>query len=65
MEQCAHRDPGEGAVTLGETEPDLPASVGGSPAEAGAGSVSLWGQGHWQRRSWEVLVGVSPPRVCH
>ena len=31
---CAHRDPGEGAVTPGETEPDLPASVGGSPAEA-------------------------------
>ena len=32
-----HRDPGEGAVTPGETEPDLPASVGGSPAEAGKG----------------------------
>ena len=30
-----HQDPGEGAVTPGETEPDLPASVGGSPAEAG------------------------------
>ena len=30
-----HWDPGEGAVTLGETEPDLPASAGGSPAEAG------------------------------
>ena len=27
--------PGEGAVTSGETEADLPASVGGSPAEPG------------------------------
>ena len=31
---CGHWDPGEG-VTPGETEPDLPASVRGSPAEAG------------------------------
>ena len=30
-----HRDPGEGAVTPVETEQDLPASVGGFPAEAG------------------------------
>ena len=58
-----HRDPGEGAVTPGETEPDLPASVGGSPAEAGGGSVSLWGQGHWQQKFWEVILGMSPPRV--
>ena len=29
------KDPGKGALTPGETEPDLPASVGGSPAEAG------------------------------
>ena len=29
------RTQGEGAVTPQETEPDLPASVGGSPAEAG------------------------------
>ena len=49
----------------GETEPDLSASVGGSPAEAGGGSVSPWGQGHWQQKFWEVLLGVSPPRVCH
>ena len=34
-----YRDPGEGAVTLSETEPDLPASVGGSPAEAGGVTV--------------------------
>ena len=32
---CAHWDPGEGAVTPQETEPDLPASVGGSPSEVG------------------------------
>ena len=63
--QCVHRDPGEGAVTLGETEPDLPASVGGSPAEAGSGCSSPWGQGHWQQKFWEVLLGVSPPRVHH
>ena len=30
-----HWDPGQGAVTPGENEPDLPASVGGSPAEVG------------------------------
>ena len=45
---CAHRDPGEGAVTPGNTEPDLPASVGGSPVEVGGGCVSPWGQGHRQ-----------------
>ena len=60
-----HRDPGEGAVTPGETEPDLPASVGGSLAEAGGGFGSPWGQGHWQQKFWEVLLGESPPRVCH
>ena len=60
-----HRDPWEGAVTPWETEPELPASVGSSPAEAGGGSVSSWGQGHWQQKFWEVLLGVSPPRVCH
>ena len=48
-----------------ETEPDLPASVGGSPAEAVGGCGSPWGQGHWQQQFWEVLLGVSPPRVCH
>ena len=33
--------PGEGAATPGETEPDLPASVGGSPAEAVGGGLWL------------------------
>ena len=55
----------EGAVTPGEPEPDQPASVGGSPAEAGGGCGSLQGQGHWQQKFWEVLLGVSPPRVTH
>ena len=63
--QCVHRDPGEGAVTPGETEPDLSASAGGSPAEVGGGCGSPWGQGHWQQKFQEVLLGVSPPRVCH
>ena len=49
----------------GETEPDLPASVGGFPAEVGGGCGSPWGQGHWQQKFWEVLLGVSPPRVRH
>ena len=41
------------------------ASVGGSPAEAGGGCGSPQGQGHWQQKFSEVLLGVSPPRVCH
>ncbi len=59
---CAS-DPGRSSDP-GETEPDLPAGVGGSPAEAG---VALFhrGTGHWQQRFWEVLLGMSPPRVCH
>ena len=60
-----HRDPGEGAVTPGETELDQRASGGGSPAEAGGGCGSPWGQGHWQQKFWEVLLGVSHPRACH
>ena len=52
-------------MTTGETEPDLHASVGGSPAEAGVGCGSPWGQGHWQQNFWEVLLGLSLPRVYH
>ena len=48
---------GKGAVTPQETEPDLPASVGGSPVEVWVVSGSLWGQGHWQQQSWEVFLG--------
>ena len=55
----------KGAVTPQETEPDLPASVGGSPVEAWVGSGSLWGQGHWQQQSWKMPLGVSPLGVHH
>ena len=58
-----HQDQGEGAVTPQETEPDLPTRVGGSLAEAEGGCGSPRGQGHWQQKFWEVLLGVSPPGV--
>ena len=48
-------------MTPQETEQDLPASVGGSPAEAEGGYGSPYEQGHWQQKFWEVLLGVSPP----
>ena len=38
---------------------------GGSPAEVGGGCGSWWGQRHWQQKFWEVLLGMSPPRVHH
>ena len=41
------------------------ASVGGSPAVVKGGCGSPQGQGHWQQKSWEGLVGVSPPGVHH
>ena len=47
---CASGPRGEGAVTPQDTEPDLPTSVGGSPAEAGGGCGSPQGQGHWQQK---------------
>ena len=36
-------------------------SVGGSPAEAGGGLGSPWGQGHLQQKFWEVLLGMHEP----
>ena len=57
------RTQGEGEVTPWETEPDLPANVGGSPAEAGGGCGSPWGKGHRQQRFWEVFLGMDPPGV--
>ena len=59
------RTQGEGAVTPWETEPDLPASVGGPPAEAGVSCGSPGAQGHWQQKFWEVFLGVSLPGVHH
>ena len=55
------RTQGERAETPQETEPDLPAGVRGSPAEAGGGCGSPRGQGHWQQKFWEVLLGMRPP----
>ena len=37
-----------GAVTTQETEPKLPASVGGPPVEAWVSRGSPQGQGHWK-----------------
>ena len=56
------RTQGEGAVTPQETEPDLPASVGGSPAEVGGGrwwlttgtkilAAEVLGSTHWREPS--------------
>ena len=33
-------------MTLGETEPDLPAGVGGSPEEAGVGGAAVAHRGY-------------------
>ena len=56
---------GKGPVTPEETEPNLPPSVGGTPAEAGGGYGSPQGQGHWQQQFWEVITSKSPPMCCH
>ena len=53
------RTQGKGAVIPQETEPKLPASVGGPPVEA-VGRGSLRGPGHWQHQVGRVPVGVSP-----
>ena len=43
---CAQKDPGKGAAIPQETEPDLPVSVWGSPAEAWVSSGLMRGQRH-------------------
>ena len=55
------RTQGKGAGTPQETEADLPASAGGSPAQAWVGSRSLWGWGHQQQQSRELPLGSNPP----
>ena len=52
----------KGAVTLQETEPDLPARVGGYAVQVrvGGSSPRERGRGHWYQLSWEVSLGVSP-----
>ena len=44
-------------MTPQETEPKLPASVGGSPVEAWVSRGSPQGQGSWKQQSWKVLLG--------
>ena len=57
----APRTQEKGAVTPQETEPDLPASVQESPAEAWVNSGLPWSQRHWLQQSWEPQhAGVSP-----
>ena len=55
------RTKGEGAATPKKTEPDTPAGVGAYPAEAGCGCGSPKGQGHGQKKFWEVLLGMTLP----
>ena len=46
---------------LQETEPYLPMTVWGSPAEASVSMGLPWGQGHWYQQSREVQhIGISP-----
>ena len=57
------------AVTSQEPRPDLPASLGGCPGEAGCGHGSPWGSGDseecsstWTLEEADVLLGSSAPR---
>ena len=43
----------------------LSARVGGSPAESGVAVAHCWDKDTGSRSSGEVLLDVSPPRVCH
>ena len=56
---------GKGAVTPQETDPDLPASVGGSPVEAWVSKCSPQGWRHWQQQSFKVLLGIRTPGDHH
>ena len=55
--------PREGAVTPGETEPDLPVSVGGSPAEVAVAVAHREDKDTGSRSSGSTPW--STPRVCH
>ena len=52
-----HQDPGERSRDPIETEPDLPAHVGGSLVEVLVSNGLPWGQGYWQQHSWKVPLG--------
>ena len=49
-----------GAMTSQDTEPKVPASVGGPPREVWVGRGSPQGRGHWK-----VSLRVNPLGVCH
>ena len=55
----------KGAATPQETEPKLPASVGGSLVESCIGRDSPYGQGDWQQLFGKVPFGVNPLGGCH
>ena len=50
-------------MTPQETEPKLPASVGGPPVEEWVGRGSPQGQGHWRQEVQKVPLAV-PHRAC-
>jgi hypothetical protein len=52
-------------VTPQETEPKLPASVGGSLVEAWVSRGSPQGWGDWQQLSGKVPLGIKPLGVPH
>ena len=72
---CAHQDPGERSSDRQETDPDLPVSAQGSPAEAWAGGGLLQGQGTGCRSACvgpfegghqylNSVQSLSPVRLC-
>ena len=70
LERCIQglactRGPRTKAVTSQEPEPDLPAGLGVSPEEARASGGSLWGQGHWWQRYWEIIISLNGLRGRH
>ena len=52
------RTQGKGAVDPQETEPDLPASVAGSPVKLWISRGSPQGRGHWQQQPWKMSLGI-------
>ena len=56
-----HQDPGEGTVTPKETEPDLPASVGGSLAEVGGSCGSCGDKDTGSRTSGKYSLAWALP----
>ena len=61
LSQLSHlactRTGGQEQLTPQDTEPDLPASSGGSAVEVGQ-QGSPQGRGHWQQQPWKMLLGI-------